>query len=134
MFHTNVDGGYSPPSVKSIYPHETLRTHQAPFLRFPPNMNYLVDFKACPKYLPKKNRHKGAWPLCGGNDVCPDKTCQNKPVPIWQVLGQVILDEVADGSGIVDVDGSGCKAGVEGLTCQGLVAGERQRVAIDQVE
>ena len=30
------------------------------------------------------NRHKGTCPHCGGracNDVCPDKTCQNKPVP-----------------------------------------------------
>ena len=50
------------------------------------------------------------------------------------VLGQMILDEVADGSGVVDVDGSGRKAGVEGLACQGLVAGKGQRVAIDQVE
>ena len=35
------------------------------------------------------NRHKGACPLRGGragNSVCPDKTCQNKPVPNWQVL------------------------------------------------
>gem|GEM_PF-4222291 len=24
--------------------------------------------------------------LCGGFDVCADKTCQNKPVPYWQVL------------------------------------------------
>ena len=46
----------------------------------------------------------------------------------------MILDEVADGSGVVDVDGSGRKAGVEGLACQGLVAGKGQRVAIDQVE
>ena len=23
--------------------------------------------------------------LCGGLGVCPDKTCQNKPVPFWQV-------------------------------------------------
>ena len=86
------------------------------------------------KSTKEKNHHKGAWPLCGGNDVCPDKTCQNKPVPFWQVLGQVVLDEVADGSGVVDVDGSGRKAGVEGLTCQGLVAGKGQRVAVDQVE
>ena len=47
---------------------------------------------------------------------------------------KVILDEVADGPGVVDVDGSGRKAGVEGLACQGLVAGKGQRVAIDQVE
>lgn len=52
------------------------------------------------------------------------KPAKNKPVPIWQVLGQMILDEVADGSGVVDVDGSGRKAGVEGLTCQGFVAGK----------
>ena len=71
-----------------------------------------------------KIHHKGAWPLCGGNDVCPDKTCQNKPVPFWQVLGQMVLDEVADGSGVVDVDGSGREAGVEGLTRQGFVAGK----------
>ena len=54
MFHTNADGGHSPPSVKSIYPHETLRTHQAPSLRFSPVMNYLVDCKACPTHLPKQ--------------------------------------------------------------------------------
>ena len=36
---------------------------------------------------------------------------------------KVILDEVADGSGVVDVDGSGRKAGVKSLACQGLVAG-----------
>ena len=47
---------------------------------------------------------------------------------------KVVLDEIADGSGIVDVDGSGRKAGVEGLTRQGFVAGKGQRVAIDQVE
>ena len=47
---------------------------------------------------------------------------------------KVILDEIADGSGVVDVDGSGRKAGVEGLTRQCLVAGKGQRVAIDQVE
>ena len=46
----------------------------------------------------------------------------------------MILDEITDGSGIVDVDGSGRKAGVEGLTRQGLVAGKSQRAAIDQVE
>ena len=54
MFHTNTDGGHSPPSVKSIYPHETLRTHQDPSLRFSPVMNYLVDCKACPNHLPKQ--------------------------------------------------------------------------------
>ena len=42
----------------------------------------------------------------------------------WQVLGQMVLDEVADGSGVVDVDGSGREAGVEGLTRQGFVAGK----------
>ena len=47
---------------------------------------------------------------------------------------KVILDKIADGSGVVDVDGSGRKAGVEGLTCQGLVAGKGQRVTVDQVE
>ena len=47
---------------------------------------------------------------------------------------KMILDQIADGSGVVDVDGSGCKAGVEGLTRQCLVAGKGQRVAIDQVE
>ena len=44
------------------------------------------------------------------------------------------MDEVADGSGVVDVDGSGRKAGVEGLTRQGLIAGKGQRAAVDQVE
>ena len=81
-----------------------------------------------------KNHHKGAWPLCGGNDVCPDKTCQNKLVPFWQVRRQalkVVLNQIADGSGVVDVDGSGRKTGIEGLTRQGLVAGKGQRVAID---
>ena len=47
---------------------------------------------------------------------------------------KVILDQIADGSGVVDVDGSGRKAGVEGLACKGLIAGKGQRVAIDQVE
>lgn len=37
---------------------------------------------------------------------------------------KVILDQVTDGSGVVDVDGSGREAGVEGLTRQGLVAGK----------
>lgn len=37
---------------------------------------------------------------------------------------KVILDKIADGSGVVDVDGSGREAGVEGLTRQGLVAGK----------
>ncbi len=45
---------------------------------------------------------------------------------------KVVLDEIADGSGVVDVDGSGRKAGVEGLTRQGLVAGKGQRAAIDR--
>ena len=44
------------------------------------------------------------------------------------------MDEVADGSGVVDVDGSGRKAGVEGLARQGLVAGKGQRTTVDQVE
>ena len=30
---------------------------------------------------------------------------------------KVVLDQVADGSGVVDVDGSGRKAGVECLAC-----------------
>ena len=47
---------------------------------------------------------------------------------------KMVLDEVADGSGVVDVDGSGRKTGVEGLTRQGLVAGKGQRVTVDQVE
>ena len=47
---------------------------------------------------------------------------------------KVVLDEIADGSGVVDVDGSGRKAGVEGLTRQGLVTGKGQRAAVDQVE
>ena len=47
---------------------------------------------------------------------------------------KVVLDEIADGSGVVDVDGSGRKAGVEGLTRQGFVAGKGQRVTVDQVE
>ena len=44
---------------------------------------------------------------------------------------KMILDKVADGSGVVDVDGSGRKAGVEGLACQGFVAGKGQRAAVD---
>ena len=44
------------------------------------------------------------------------------------------MDQIADGSGVVDVDGSGREAGVEGLTRQGLVAGKCQRAAVDQVE
>ena len=36
---------------------------------------------------------------------------------------KVVLDQIADGSGVVDVDGSGRKAGVKSLACQGLVAG-----------
>ena len=47
---------------------------------------------------------------------------------------KVVLDQVADGSGVVDVDGSGRKASVKGLACQGLVAGKGQRAAVDQVE
>ena len=47
---------------------------------------------------------------------------------------KVVLDQVADGSGVVDVDGSGREAGIEGLACKGLIAGKGQRVAIDQVE
>ena len=47
---------------------------------------------------------------------------------------KVVLDQIADGSGVVDVDGSGRKAGVEGLTRQCLVAGKGQRVTVDQVE
>ena len=46
----------------------------------------------------------------------------------------MVLDKIADGSGVVDVDGSGREAGVEGLTCQGLVAGKRQRATVDQVK
>ena len=35
--------------------------------------------------------------LCGGFDVCADKTCQNKPVPYWQVLAQqhAVVGELA---------------------------------------
>ena len=44
---------------------------------------------------------------------------------------KVVLDEIADGSGVVDVDGSGREAGVEGLTRQGLVAGKGQRATVD---
>ncbi len=44
---------------------------------------------------------------------------------------KVVLDEVADGSGVVDVDGSGRKAGVECLACQGFVAGKGQRATVD---
>ena len=47
---------------------------------------------------------------------------------------KVILDKIADGSSVVDVDGSGRKAGIECLACKGFVAGKGQRVAIDQVE
>lgn len=47
---------------------------------------------------------------------------------------KVVLDKIADGSGVVDVNGSGRKAGVECLACQGLVAGKGQRVTVDQVE
>ncbi len=34
----------------------------------------------------------------------------------WQVLGQMVLDKITDGSSVIDVDGSGRKAGIEGLT------------------
>ena len=44
---------------------------------------------------------------------------------------KVILDQIADGSGVVDVDGSGRKAGIEGLTRQGFVAGKGQRATVD---
>ena len=47
---------------------------------------------------------------------------------------KVVLDKIADGSGVVDVDGSGREAGVEGLACQGLVAGKGQRVTVDQIK
>ena len=35
--------------------------------------------------------------LCGGFDVCADKTCQNKPVPFWRVLAQqhAVVGELA---------------------------------------
>ena len=35
--------------------------------------------------------------LCGGFDVCADKTYQNKPVPFWQVLAQqhAVVGELA---------------------------------------
>ena len=44
------------------------------------------------------------------------------------------MNQIADGSGVVDVDGSGRKAGIECLACQGLVAGKGQRATVDQVE
>ena len=44
------------------------------------------------------------------------------------------MDEIADGSGVVDVDGSGREAGIEGLACKGFVAGKSQRATVDQVE
>lgn len=44
---------------------------------------------------------------------------------------KVVLDEVADGSGVVDVDGSGRKAGIEGLTRQGFVTGKGHRATVD---
>ena len=44
---------------------------------------------------------------------------------------KVVLDQVADSSSVVDVDGSGRKAGVECLACQGFVAGKGQRATID---
>ena len=47
---------------------------------------------------------------------------------------KVVLDEIADGPGVVDVDGSGRKAGIEGLARQGLVAGKRQRATVNKVE
>ena len=46
-------------------------------------------------------------------DVCPDKTCQNKPVPFWQVL-----ERVEEGSG-----GVGCAvARVDDVVSPGAVA------------
>ena len=44
---------------------------------------------------------------------------------------KVVLNEVTDSSSVVDVDGSGRKDGVEGLTRQGLVAGKGQRATVD---
>ena len=41
------------------------------------------------------------------------------------------MDKVADGSGVVDVDGSGREAGIEGLACKGLIAGKGQRTTVD---
>ena len=40
---------------------------------------------------------QGCLPLCGGFDVCAGKTCQNKPVPFWQVLAQqhAVVGELA---------------------------------------
>ena len=46
----------------------------------------------------------------------------------------MILDKIADGPGVVDVDGPGREAGVEGLARQGLVAGKGQRAPVDQVK
>lgn len=94
-------------------------------------MNYLVDCKACPTHVLKQNPPQRC--LCPF--VVETKFAQikpaKKPVPIWQVLGQIILNQVADGSGVVDVDGSGRKAGIEGLACKGLIAGKGQRAAVD---
>ena len=40
---------------------------------------------------------QGRLSLSGGFDVCADKTCQNKPVPFWQVLAQqhAVVGELA---------------------------------------
>ena len=43
-----------------------------------------------------ENRRKGILFLCGGFDVCADKTCQNKH-PFWQILAQqhAVVGELA---------------------------------------
>ena len=56
-----------------------------------------IEIFGDPEESTRQIHHKGACPHCGGFDVCPDKTCQNKPVPFWQVLG-------LPGAGGFDVD------------------------------
>ena len=58
-------------------------------------------------------------------DVCPDKTCQNKPVPFWQVLG-------LPGAGGLDVDvfaGYGVREG-HAVGVEHQAAGARRAVQV----
>lgn len=58
------------------------------------------------KVRPTPQRHVGTYPqpTTSSVDVSPDKTCQNRPVPFWQVLE-------ADGEGdLMIVAGYGSRA------------------------
>ena len=72
-----------------------------------------------------QNHHEVAKLLNEGFNVCPDKTCQNKPVPIWLVLG-------LPGAGGFDVDvlaGYGVREG-HAVGVEHQAAGTRRAVQV----